>query len=129
MKTTFFLGSSLDQIRSFPKEVRQEVGFAIETAQLGGKAINVVPLVGFKGAGILEIFSDFDGNTFRAVYTVRFPETIYVLHAFMKKSKRGISTPRQEMEMIRSRLKAAERHYENEKKREAAEKKNVGTNR
>lgn len=127
MKDTYFLGSSQSEIRSFPKEVRQEIGFAIETAQLGGKAINVVPLVGFKGAGVLEIFSDFDGDTFRAVYTVRFPETVYVLHAFKKKSKSGIATPRKEMELVRSRLRAAQIHYQNEKEKRVAERRNVGT--
>jgi phage-related protein len=127
VKDAFFLGSSLDEIREFPKEVRQEIGFAIETAQLGGKAINVVPLVGFNGAGVLEIFSDFDGDTFRAVYTVRFSETVYVLHAFKKKSTRGIATPRKEMSLVRSRLRAAQDHYLNEQKERDSERKNVRT--
>ena len=127
MKETIFLGSSLNEIRKFPREVRQEIGFAIETAQLGGKAINVVPLVGFSGAGVLEIFSDFDGDTFRAVYTVRFAETVYVLHAFKKKSTRGIATPRKEMNLVRSRLRVAQDHYENEKEERVPERKNVRT--
>lgn len=127
MKDAYFLGSSLSEIRSFPKDVRQEIGFAIETAQLGGKAINVVPLVGFKGAGVLEVISDCDGDTFRAVYTVRFRETVYVLHAFKKKSTRGIATPRKEMNLVRSRLRDAQAHYENEKENRLPEQKNVRT--
>ncbi|WP_082143719.1 type II toxin-antitoxin system RelE/ParE family toxin [Nitratireductor soli] len=127
MKDAFFLGSSLDEIREFPKEIRQEIGFAIETAQLGGKAINVVPLVGFKGAGVLEIFSDCDGDTFRAVYTVHFGETVYVLHAFKKKSTRGIATPKKEMNLVRSRLKVAQEHYRSEKEERVPERRNVRT--
>jgi phage-related protein len=127
VKEAIFLGSTLNEIRGFPKEVREEIGFSIETAQNGGKAINVVPLVGFKGAGVLEIISDFDGDTFRAVYTVRFSETVYVLHAFQKKSVKGISTPRHQMELVRSRLKAAQKHNEDERKQKVAEQKNVRT--
>ncbi|MER9750667.1 type II toxin-antitoxin system RelE/ParE family toxin [Mesorhizobium sp. M0140] len=127
MKEAIFLGSTLVELRGFPKEVRDEIGFAIETAQIGGKAINVVPLVGFKGAGVLEVISDFDTNTYRAVYTVRFHESVYVLHAFQKKSVRGIATPRREMDLVRSRLKEAQKHYEEERKQRIAEQKNVRT--
>jgi phage-related protein len=74
----------------------------------GGKHPDAKPLRGFGGAGVLEIISDFDGNTFRAVYTVRLKGIIYVLHAFQKKSRKGIKTPQNEIEKIRSRLKDAE---------------------
>ncbi|MER9438674.1 type II toxin-antitoxin system RelE/ParE family toxin [Mesorhizobium sp. M0618] len=127
MKEAIFLGSTLVELRGFPKEVRDEIGFSIETAQIGGKAINVVPLVGLKGAGVLEVISDFDTNTYRAVYTVRFHESVYVLHAFQKKSVRGIATPRREMDLVRSRLKEAQKHYEEERKQRIAEQKNVRT--
>ncbi|MBZ9797399.1 type II toxin-antitoxin system RelE/ParE family toxin [Mesorhizobium sp. ES1-4] len=127
MKEAIFLGSTLVELRAFPKEVRDEIGFSIETAQIGGKAINVVPLVGFKGAGVLEVISDFDTNTYRAVYTVRFHETVYVLHAFQKKSVKGIATPRREMDLVRSRLKEAQKHYEQERKQKVSEQKNVRT--
>ncbi|TIM05826.1 type II toxin-antitoxin system RelE/ParE family toxin [Mesorhizobium sp.] len=127
MKEAIFLGSTLVELRDFPKEVRDEIGFSIETAQIGGKAINVVPLVGFKGAGVLEVISDFDTNTYRAVYTVRFHETVYVLHAFQKKSVKGIATPRREMDLVRSRLKEAQKHYEEERRQKIAEQRNVRT--
>jgi phage-related protein len=68
-------------------------------------------LRGFGGATTLEVVSDFDGDTFRAVYTVRFKEAVYVLHVFQKRSKRGIETPKQEVELFKQRLKLAEEHY------------------
>ena len=83
------------------------MGFALYEAQRGAKHVSAKPLRGFKGAGVLEVADDFDGDTFRAVYTVRFSDTVYVLHAFEKKSKRGISTPKREMDLIRVRLKLA----------------------
>ena len=83
------------------------MGFALYEAQMGGKHVAAKPLRGFKGAGVLEVADDFDGDTFRAVYTVRFSDTVYVLHAFEKKSKKGISTPKREMDLIQDRLKLA----------------------
>jgi phage-related protein len=90
------------------------IGFALRTAQKGGKHSDAKPLKGFKGAGVLEIVSDFDGNTFRAVYTVRIKGVIYVLHAFQKKSRKGISTPKTEIDKIKRRLKEAESLAERE---------------
>jgi phage-related protein len=81
-------------------------------AQQGGKDLHVKPLKGFSGAGVLEVLDDHEGDTYRAIYTVRFAEAIYVLHAFQKKSKRGIETPRQEIDLIRRRLRAAEEHHD-----------------
>jgi phage-related protein len=80
-------------------------------AQRGGKHPSAKPLKGFKGAGVLEIVEDHRGDTYRAVYTVRFAKAVYVLHVFMKKSKSGIKTPKHEMELIDRRLKAAELDY------------------
>ena len=77
-----------------------------------GDAQHAKPLKGFGDAGVLEIVDDFDGDTFRAVYTVRFAKAVYVLHAFQKKAKAGISTPKRELDLIEQRLKAARRHYE-----------------
>lgn len=111
MKETYFLASTQDEIREFPEAVRKEIGFAIYAAQEGGKAINVTPMVGFGGAGVLEVISNYDGDTYRAVYTVRFQGALYVLHAFKKKSVRGIATPKKELDMIKHRLKQAEAHY------------------
>jgi|ERR1700675_810440 phage-related protein len=103
-----FVGSSRDDLSDFPNDVKRCIGLALRTAQKGGKHPDAKPLKGFKGAGVLEIISDFDGNTFRAVYTVRLRGIIYVLHAFQKKSRKGIKTPLNEIEKINSRLKDAE---------------------
>ena len=103
-----FVGSSRDDLSDFPNDVKRCIGLALRTAQKGGKHPDAKPLKGFKGAGVLEIISDFDGNTFRAAYTVRLRGIIYVLHAFQKKSRKGIKTPLNEIEKINSRLKDAE---------------------
>ena len=109
MKPTHFVGSSLADLRNFPADVRQEIGFALEQAQHGEKSLHATPLVGFKGAGVLEIVSNSVGNTYRAVYTVRLSEAVFVLHCFQKKSKSGIATSAKDMDLVRSRLKDAER--------------------
>jgi len=88
------------------------VGGALWDAQLGLKAPFAKPLKGFGGAGVLEIVDDFDGDTYRAVYTVRFAGVVYVLHAFQKKSKHGIATPRAELDLIEQRLKRAREDYD-----------------
>lgn len=111
MKDVVFVGSSLDDIKSFPEDVKREVGFAIYTAQGGGKAINVTPMLGFGGAGVLEVISNCDGDTYRSVYTVKLGDIIYVLHAYMKKSLRGAKTPPKDMRLIRERLKQAEQKH------------------
>ncbi len=99
-------------MRDFPEEVRLRIGGALWEAQLGRKAGWAKPLKGFAGAGVLEVVDDFDGNTFRAVYTVRFAGVVYVLHAFQKKSKSGIATPRHEIALIGQRLKRAREDYD-----------------
>jgi phage-related protein len=86
------------------------LGFALYLAQQGKKHQNAKPLKGFSGAGVLEVIEDCLGDTFRAVYTVKIAENIYVLHCFQKKSKRGIETPKQEIDLIRNRLKMAQEH-------------------
>lgn len=111
-KPVRWVGSSREDLRSFPEEVRNRVGGALWEAQLGRKAPYAKPLKGFGGAGVLEVVDDFDGVTYRAVYTVRFPGVVYVLHAFQKKSKRGITTPRQEIALIIQRLERARKDYE-----------------
>jgi len=102
------MGSSKKALDAFPKEVKGPIGRALLVAQLGGKSIDAKPLKGFHGADVVEITEDFDGDTYRAVYTVRIREAIYVLHAFQKKSKRGIETPKRELELIQQRLRMAE---------------------
>ena len=88
------------------------MGVALRAAQLGRKHDSSKPLKGFKGAGVLEIVEDHDGDAYRAVYTVRFPGNVYVLHVFQKKSKRGIQTPKHVMAVVKTRLKAAARDHE-----------------
>lgn len=107
-KPIVWVRSSKEDLKAFPKEVRSQIGYALAVAQEGGKHPDAKPLKGFGGAGLLEVVEDSDGDTYRAVYTVRFEEAIYVLHAFQKKSKSGIATPRREMTLIRERLKRAE---------------------
>jgi len=111
-KPTIWIGSSRDDLRSFPDEVRRVMGFAINDAQNGDEHPRAKALKGFGGRTVLEVIDDEDGDTYRAVYTVRFAGVIYVLHAFQKKSKRGIETPKREIEIIKVRLKAAEAHYQ-----------------
>jgi phage-related protein len=111
MKPLHWIKGCLKSVQEFPEEVQHEVGFSLQRAQKGGKAANAVPLVGFGSSKVLEVIIDESGDTFRAIYTVKFKEAVYALHAFQKKSKRGRETPRSEMELIKSRLKFAEAHY------------------
>ena len=111
-KPVRWVGSSREDLREFPEEARRRVGGALWDAQLGRKAPYVKPLRGFGGASVLEVVDDFDGNTFRAVYTVRFAGAVYVLHAFQKKSRRGIATPKADLDLIEQRLKRAKEDYE-----------------
>lgn len=95
-----------------PEPVQDALGYALYLAQEGEKHESAKPLKGFGGAGVLEVIERHDGDTFRAVYTVRFANAIYVLHCFQKKSKSGIKTPKQDMDVIQIRLKAAQEHHE-----------------
>jgi phage-related protein len=92
----------------FPEDVKDHIGYALYVAQIGGRHRDTKTLTGFGGAGVVEVVKDYRGDTFRAVYTVRYSETVYVLHAFQKKSKVGRRTPRRDMELIRERLHEAE---------------------
>jgi len=109
-KPVEWIGSSRDDLREFPREVRRVMGQAIDDAQHGGEHPAVKALKGFGGRGVLEVVDDFDGDTYRAVYTVKFAGVVYVLHAFQKKSKKGIATPQREIDLIKARLKRAEDH-------------------
>lgn len=106
LKPVVWLGDSLRALKSFPAGVQDEMGYALFLAQHGGKHVSAKPLRGI-GSGALEIVSDHRGDTFRAVYTVRLAAHVFVLHAFQKKSKRGIATPQAEIELIKRRLKQA----------------------
>jgi phage-related protein len=109
-KHVLWVGSSKKDLMAMPDEVRSAFGFALYLAQQGKKHQNAKPLKGFSGAGVLEVVEDCLGDTFRAVYTVKIAKVIYVLHCFQKKSKRGIETPKQEIDLIRDRLKMAQDH-------------------
>ena len=109
-KHVLWVGSSKKDLMAMPDEVKSAFGFALYLAQQGKKHQNAKPLKGFSGAGVLEVVEDCIGDTFRAVYTVKIAENIYVLHCFQKKSKRGIETPKQEIDLIRDRLKMAQEH-------------------
>jgi|SRR5262245_45629590 len=109
-KPILWIGSSLNDLKDFPDDVKRLMGQALNDAQHGGKHPRAKPLRGFSGASVLEVVDDFEGNTFRTVYTVKFSGFVYVLHAFQKKSKRGNETPAKEIVLIKQRLKTAEVH-------------------
>ena len=114
LKDIVWIGSSLDDLRAFPDEVKRLVGYALHFAQLGGKHPDAKPLGGdpaFRGAGVLEVVENYDGDTYRAVYTVRFRDLVYVLHCFQKKSTRGIATPKRDIDLVKRRLSVAEADY------------------
>ncbi|MBU1088093.1 MAG: type II toxin-antitoxin system RelE/ParE family toxin [Candidatus Omnitrophica bacterium] len=91
-KKLVWIGSALGDIREFPEDVKNDIGYALDRVQKGDKPASAKPLKGFGGAGVLEIIEDYCTDTYRACYTVRFSEVIYVLHCFQKKSKKGIET-------------------------------------
>jgi phage-related protein len=111
LKRVDFVGSSQEDIKNFPEEVRSDIGYALFAAQKGEKSEAAKPLRGFGGAGVLEIVENCDGNTYRAVYTVKFPKVLYVLHCFQKKAKHGMKTSQQDISLIKQRLRAAEEDY------------------
>lgn len=114
LKPVHWVASSLDDIRDLPEEVQDSFGYALHRAQEGARDPRAKPLRGFGGASVLEIVENHDGDTYRAVYTVRFALAIYVLHVFQKKSKRGIATPATDLQLIKSRLQAAAGDYAKE---------------
>lgn len=102
-----WVASSRRDYRLFPNKVQESFGFELFLAQTGQHPPSAKPLKGLSG-GVVELIGNFEGDTYRSVYTVRFAEAVYVLHAFKKKSKRGIETPKQDIDLIRRRLKDAE---------------------
>lgn len=105
-KLLIWIGNSLEALRRFPAEVKDEIGVALYQAQVGSKHASAKPLRDI-GPSVMEVVSDHRGDTFRAVYTVRLAGRVYVLHAFQKKSKTGIATPKAEIDLIKQRLKRA----------------------
>jgi phage-related protein len=107
-KPLVWIGSSKKDLMALPIEVRKFFGHALHFAQYGDRHDAAKVLKGFGGAGVLEVVEDDAGGTYRAVYAVKFEEAVFVLHCFQKKSKSGIATPKEDMEIIRARLKVAE---------------------
>ena len=111
-----WIGSSKEDLRRFPDEVRKAMGHALHLAQISLKPPNAKPLRGFGGASVLEVVEDHAGGTYRAVYTVKFQGTVYALHVFQKKSKKGIETPKHDIDRIKARLKTASDDYEKQQR-------------
>ena len=109
-----WIGSSMKDLSSFPEDVKKNMGYALHLAQIGEKSGSAKPLKGI-GRGIFEIVDDYKSDTYRAVYVVSLGECAYVLHAFQKKSKKGIKTPKNEIEMIERRYKQALSIYKQSK--------------
>ena len=110
-KPLIWIGSTHRDMQRMPEPVQDDIGYTLCVAQIGGKHRNAKPLFGFGGAGVLEVVDDYDGDTYRAIYTVKLTERIYVRHVFQKKSRSGISTPPQEIALIRHRLTLAEEQH------------------
>ena len=110
-KPLFWVASSLNDLRAFPEKVQKKIGAALSLAQFGGKHPSAKP---WKGAGsvVFEIVGDYRSDAYRAIYTVKFADAVYVLHAFQKKSPSGIRTPRRDVELVVQRLKQAQQEYE-----------------
>jgi len=106
-----WLGSSRRDLRAFPRPVRREIGAALYAAQQGETDPAAKPLKGFGGASVMEIIAEDGHGAWRAVYTIRFAEAVYVLHAFQKKSKRGIATPKRDLDLVEQRLAEAGRMH------------------
>ncbi len=116
IKHIVWIGTSKQDLRKLPSDVRDMFGYALYLAQTGKKHPSAKPLKGFGGASMLKVVEDYRGDTYRAVYTVKFSEAVYVLHVFQKKATHGISTPRREMDLIEERLKRALEFHEARKR-------------
>jgi phage-related protein len=107
----YWVGSTKRDLLAFPEAVKDGIGTALSVAQFGGKHPAAKPWKGI-GPGVLEVVEDRDGNTYRAVYTVRFRSAVYVLHCFQKKSRKGIQTPKADVDLISQRLRLARQDCE-----------------
>lgn len=117
IKPLLWVSSSKKDLKEMPKDVITDFGYGLYQVQIGKYPDIAKTLSGFGGASVIELVQDHKGDTFRAVYTIKFADAIIVLHAFQKKSKRGIDTPKQDIELIRSRLKLAEEIYKEWKRK------------
>jgi phage-related protein len=112
VRPLYWVASAKRDLKSMPIEVQDTFGFALHQAQTGKKHEQAKPLQGFGSAGVLEVVETTQDGACRAVYTVRFRNAVYVLHCFQKKSKQGIATPKPDLDVIRTRLKATQAHAE-----------------
>lgn len=117
-----WVASSKRDLDGMPEDVKAFFGHAIDLAQAGGKHQDAKVLTGFGSAGVLEVVEDYMGDTFRAVYTLKFDGWVYVLHCFQKKSKSGAATPKPDLDLIKARLKAAKEDFEGWKSRQGTRK-------
>ncbi len=118
LKPVFWVGRTKENLSALAEDIRDQVGQALFEAQRGGKHPNAKPLRGYGHAGVLEVVVDHAGDTFRAVYTVSWPEGVYVLHVFQKNSKSGIGTPKADLTLIDRRLKRLRELHAETAKRE-----------
>jgi phage-related protein len=114
MRPLRWVGPSKKELTALPEAVQHVMGYAIFLAQIGGKHPDAKPLKGYEGAGVLEMVEDFDTGTYRTVYTVKFGDAVYVLHAFQKKAMKGIGTPKHVLDLIEDRLKLARQLHQEE---------------
>jgi phage-related protein len=112
LKPLEWVGSAKADLIRFPETVRKEMGHALHLAQAGETPRQAKPLRGFGGAGIPELVENFDGNTYRAVYTVKFAKAVFALHAFQKKSKSGVATQKSDLDLVKRRPRAAAEQYQ-----------------
>jgi phage-related protein len=115
LRPVIWLVDTRKTLKGFPQDVQDEIGYGLYLAQIGEKHVRAKPLKGL-GSGVMELVSDHRGDTFRGVYTVRFADSVYVLHVFQKKSRKGSETPQSEIELVRQRLtRAGELHEQRER--------------
>jgi phage-related protein len=114
-KPLIWVASSKRDLKALPDDVQDIFGYALNDAQDGKKHAQAKPLKGFGGSSVLEIVENSDGNAYRAIYTVKFKNAVYVLHCFQKKSTQGAETPKPDMDLIRERFKAAQAHAQGAK--------------
>lgn len=117
LRPLLWIASSLEDLRAFPDDVKDQFGHELFLAQIGEHPLSAKPFRGV-GGGVIELIENHDGDTYRAVYTVRLATGVYVLHAFKKKSKQGIKTPQRDVDLLKKRLKAAEEHDADKRKKE-----------
>lgn len=106
LRKVYWIGDSREQLQKFPSQVRKDIGHALYLVQTGQTPPSAKPMRGLE-SGVFEIVDDYETNAYRAVYTVKIGRSLYVLHVFQKKSKRGIATPKREIDQIKRRLRRA----------------------